>query len=85
MSKHTPGPWYLFEKNRLCIESDSGNVALCNLARNSEADALLIAAAPDLFEVLSAARQAIEDHEGEGSVLLARIVASMARATGEQS
>lgn len=52
MSKHTPGPWHLFEKNRLCIESDTGNVALCNLARDNEHDAKLIAAAPDLLVAL---------------------------------
>jgi hypothetical protein len=52
MSKHTPGPWHLFERNHLCIESASGNVALCNLARNNEADAKLIAAAPDMHELV---------------------------------
>lgn len=49
---HTPGPWHLLPKNPLCIESRHGNIGLVNLARASEADARLIAAAPDLLEVL---------------------------------
>jgi hypothetical protein len=61
MNKHTPGPWHLFERNRLCIESPTGNVALCNLARNSEADAKLIAAAPELLEALVALREAVRN------------------------
>ncbi len=49
MSGFTSGPWRLLERNRLCIESDTGNVAICNLARNNEADARLIAAAPGVL------------------------------------
>jgi len=47
MSEHTPGPWTV---DRLCIQAPDGNVALVNLARASDADARLIAAAPDLLE-----------------------------------
>lgn len=50
---HTPGPWHLLPQNSLCIEAPSGNVALCNLARESIADARLIAAAPELLAALS--------------------------------
>jgi hypothetical protein len=60
-SKHTPGPWHLFPKNPLCIEARDGNVALVNLARSSEADARLIAAAPDLLEALKKLRAAVQD------------------------
>lgn len=51
---HTPGPWSVWSRNKLCIEAPSGNVALCNLARNCEADARLIASAPDLLRALKA-------------------------------
>lgn len=48
-STHTPGPWRVDPTHRLCIESAAGNIGLVNLARNSEADARLIAAAPELL------------------------------------
>jgi hypothetical protein len=51
MSEHTPGPWTV---DRLCIQAPDGNVALVNLARASDADARLIAAAPDLLEAAKA-------------------------------
>lgn len=51
---HTPGPWSLYQSNKLCIESPSGNIALCNLARENFDDAKLIAAAPDLLAALVA-------------------------------
>ena len=50
-ASHTPGPWHVYERNSLCIESAAGNIALVNLARASEADARLIAAAPDLLKL----------------------------------
>lgn len=46
-SRVTPGPWKVDPKHPLCIESGEGNIGLVNLARASEADARLIAAAPD--------------------------------------
>lgn len=49
---HTPGPWHVYSRNSLCVESATGNIALVNLARASEADARLIAAAPDLLAAL---------------------------------
>jgi hypothetical protein len=42
----------LFAANPLCIEARDGNVALVNLARANEADARLIAAAPELLAAL---------------------------------
>lgn len=49
---HSPGPWHVLPTNPLCIEAADGNVGLVNLARGSEADAHLIAAAPELLEAL---------------------------------
>lgn len=47
--KHTPGPWTAGRRAgaRTCIDSERDNVA----AAWSDADAKLIAAAPDLLEV----------------------------------
>ena len=50
MSGHTPGPWYA---DGLAIQAGpNNNIAVVNLARASQADADLIAAAPDLAAVL---------------------------------
>lgn len=57
---HTQGPWYLLKPDSACIESPSGNVAVANLARMSRADALLIAAAPDLLAACQAQHEAID-------------------------
>lgn len=53
MNTHTPGPWFQLPSNKIVIESPSGNIALCNLARNSESDARLIASAPELLDELT--------------------------------
>ena len=69
LGSHTPGPWSVWPRNHLCIEAPSGNIALCNLARNSAADARLIASAPEMFELLKkyaydGRLQSFEDREG---------------------
>ncbi len=51
--EHTPGPWRVDPTHSLCIESAAhGNIGLVNIARSSEADARLIAAAPELLQAL---------------------------------
>lgn len=83
---HTPGPWHLFPSNKLCIEAKSGNVALCNLARESYADARLIAAAPDLLEALRIMVQdcdsSVEVHCVHGGDAIETARAAIAKATG---
>ena len=67
VSKHTPGPWQVGarKKHRVCIDSPAGN--WWDFARvvvsvsghynaEGEANAQLIAAAPDLLEALSKTR-----------------------------
>ena len=50
MSTHTPGPWYV---DGLAIQAGPhNNIGVVNLARASQADACLIAAAPELAEAL---------------------------------
>lgn len=51
-AKHTPGPWLIFEPYMDCIRSaDKTTIATTDNA-NKEANARLIAAAPDLLEAL---------------------------------
>lgn len=62
MSKHTPGPWMVAEKfNCADVRAVNGPyVASCNVSmaidwKEKEANARLIAAAPELLEVLQSA------------------------------
>lgn len=51
MSKHTPGPWEILSTLEIC----SGNKDICELKgwmNEDQANARLIAAAPDLLEAL---------------------------------
>lgn len=52
MSKHTPGPWIITEIGT--IEDDSHNpVQICAISpRNREANARLIADAPEMYDLL---------------------------------
>ncbi len=66
-AKHTPGPWHTFapdpDAGWLDIASPDGTVIVGNegirLDEATEANASLIAAAPDLLEALEKARQDI--------------------------
>lgn len=102
MGKHTPGPWHAFMgtgKARATIQSAGGHVASCSMRNASfykapcdrpemEANARLIAAAPDLLEAL---RAIVADHEFCGDdwgvrrdawIVTAR--AAIAKAEGQQ-
>lgn len=54
MSKHTPGPWgFTVQKNNSFDLFASGAVIACGIRmRNLEADARLIAAAPEMYAAL---------------------------------
>jgi hypothetical protein len=83
-AKHTRGPWKVFEPtrerpSRISVSTESGLVDIYDapLTRETEANARLIAAAPDLLEALEALMDHphahLEDHiyeirerEGEG-------------------
>jgi hypothetical protein len=98
MSEHTPGPWERgnnegFWGQNCCIEADTeiGPVVVCDFVHSSaveeDANAALIAAAPDLL----AACQAFVDwweQEGQGERALrgalAAARAAIARAGGER-
>ena len=85
MRQHTPGPWHVNElgnvadKTRIVI----GVIATTFESYSGEANARLIAAAPDLLEAL---KEMLDGHEdactgyGEGAADKAR--AAIAKATG---
>lgn len=81
MSKHTPGPWVVWDEaraiHRWCIAKENGySVASAEpvgpwvTPEEADANARLIAAAPDLLDALQDAKRLIED--------MARFVGQMA-------
>lgn len=85
MSAHTPAPWYWsdnvpdFPKNH-CIIVDADGFTIAEPSPMSEADARLIAAAPDLLACLLD----VLDADGDLDVMdFNRYRAAIARATGE--
>lgn len=63
MSGHTPGPWHVGPHYKSDVESQHGRICDCGITRgpNGEANARLIAAAPDLLEAL---KEMVEWHGG---------------------
>lgn len=67
MSKFTPGPWIKTSLGRIVMTNDTKE-SICRLATRTDADeqdanARLIAAAPDLLNALQAVANALEWHE----------------------
>jgi hypothetical protein len=97
MNKHTPGPWKFrddskfFKTNPFSVYIQGGGVhsaAIANIPRKqtipeeeARANALLIAAAPDLLEALKFAQSIIGHPDDVGSQMIA---AAIAKATGEK-
>jgi len=96
MTKHTPGPWHV--SNGVQIRSERHQIAKVWMMRDGEgnANARLIAAAPDLLEALKGFSSYVRDEQNstDGAVtystttinhwaFLAR--AAIAKATGEQA
>ena len=54
MSAHTPGPWHIGPHYKSDVESAFGRICECGITRgrNSEANARLIAAAPELYDAV---------------------------------
>jgi hypothetical protein len=95
MNKHTPAPWHKDamgngvseSKNKQVCRRPIGKKTL--VGQNWEANAQLIAAAPDLLEALKAAARAITelqyDHNTcQGDCALSIAANAIAKATGEQ-
>ena len=98
MSKHTPGPWYVDTQAKRAdyIRANGDELpGTCAIAQicsrggwsESNANARLIAAAPDLLEALieCAARLQIHIKHSEDLVAHMQACKAIAKATGEQS
>lgn len=93
MSVHTPGPWMVLpsvDRGQFCILTALGNridVAVTYGFEHTprEANARLIAAAPDLLEALKYAICALEVCGKDFDYTLSRANAAISKATGEQS
>lgn len=99
MSKHTPGPWEIDSGMRTAINKGGKHVAMVSFYKDGtpnsvdeiehEANARLIAAAPEMLEALKAVRAADDTHrlaEIPGMPRIVRIVvdAAIAKAEGPQ-
>ena len=91
--KHTPGPWVITDKWEVGKISTAWDQSLgmvvphCNVyGENKEANALLIANAPDLLEVLEEAREHIAYSAPQWHYrtqeIIAKIDAAIAKAKG---
>ena len=95
MSKHTPGPWYATGKLTRYVEAriDGGliqEVAACGPTKadggygpQQEANARLIAAAPELLEALTDCVEHMHWTQPQGEAALKKAKAAIAKATGE--
>lgn len=90
MSEHTPGPW-AYENYRgtvhVFVDNEGGTPSICKLVGNDkDANARLIAAAPDLLEALEDLFcVADEAYEGDGKFAWnpSNARAAIAKARGE--
>jgi len=85
MSEHTPGPWEIGAEYMVCkldqLIVGSNHIQAKNNRESEEADARLIAAAPDLLE----AAEIIEDRDYmDNSGDMAKLRRAIAKAKGEQ-
>ncbi len=66
MSKHTPGPWFRMDNHSTVWSDDKKSSPVCVMASaDYEANANLIAAAPDLLEALEGMMKCFDDGVGE--------------------
>jgi hypothetical protein len=86
--KHTPGPWELIAPHQtsgwgLCVGSGEQITARIPAYAGREADARLIAAAPDLLEALKAMLEVCYDLERDDATVTAVSAARAAIASAE--
>ena len=90
MSKHTPGPWYFLpDRNGRLQVGPSINYTVAEMCatplEGQEANASLIAAAPELFEALEASLALIELGIPFEGAITRKIREAIAKATGEKA
>lgn len=83
---HTPGPWSAAEGGHV-YAPDLTLVAVAQHGRQKEANARLVAAAPELLEALIACAERLALHMKHTEDLIAHMQAhkAIAKATGEQA
>ena len=84
-TKYTPGPWLISKcscGHSRCKDYWVSSGSFCQGSGFSEADALLISAAPDLLEACGEAIEAIADGDAQSAINALR--AAIAKALGEQ-
>ena len=77
-AQHTPGPWSLNPRGWV-VQSTGDIVTRLECSNNKEEDARLIAAAPDMLNLLTAAAR-LDELTGENLSVYARTFAALARA-----
>jgi hypothetical protein len=66
---HTPGPWELVqERDYLNIQETKTNLIVAHICSVSEADARLIAAAPEMFEMCKLLLPIMQDIADDGHI-----------------
>jgi hypothetical protein len=90
MSKHTPGPWVINRNQTDCGEdkisieaADEYFIAQVDPGVSQEANASLIAAAPELLEACQLMLTAMKLANWEGDFAALKGIAAIAKATGE--
>jgi hypothetical protein len=81
---HTPGPWRAIKTPESTYFDDQVQIGRDRVGVYSEADARLIAEAPELLAVLQAVIHSVPFHHSHKDVH-DRAVAAIARATGSQA
>lgn len=94
MDKHTPGPWVHYEgSNSIWSESGTAVCVLCgprdDVKTRQNANARLIAAAPEMFEALNVAWELIinlgrPETNDRHHAACEKIRTALSKATGEQ-
>jgi hypothetical protein len=84
-AKHTPGPWTLDACEGGWMLLAEGRDITTEPFDADDADAALIAAAPEMLRLLAVARDCLEvsNYEGEDDEVLAAIASVIAKAKGE--
>jgi hypothetical protein len=77
---HTPGPWTKEGATILQAHTNKGICKLLGSEQDQNANARLIAAAPDMFDALQAVRDAYGDRD---TLLMSQVKAALAKAKGE--
>jgi hypothetical protein len=93
MTKHTPAPWVLkaptARNNCFQILPKDGNITIAEVycagrtVDNQDANAALIAAAPELLKALKAVFDAVEKHGKVDNVVMCKVDAAIEKAGGK--